>query len=333
MNDTAYYNWIRTNSHGQAIIIDSIAIPGDTVVVTVTGRNLLPYSDSVIVTHAGGPYVLLHSYSMNDSIGGNGDSIANPGENIEIPAWLKNWGNDTAYNVTAIVRKAAADPYFNLLDTIKVFGDIPPMDSAFTSIDGYNLIVSPDCPDHHDMNIELVVEDFFNSVWISEFHLTVHAPVIIINDFFFPPHSISTPQGDTNTLTIELQNIGSYQAENTNGKIYADDTLFMIIDSLCTFGTIVQDSGIGTNQSNPFVIVTNPQTPVNHPVQIGFEVVSGVYVDTFYFTAYVGKKDYFIWDADPNHSSGPIIQSILDTLGYLGDYNTVFPHGLASLYH
>jgi hypothetical protein len=333
VNDTTYYNWLRTDSNGQAVIIDSIPIPGDTVVITITGRNFLPYSDSIIVTQSGGPYVLLHSFSINDSIGGNGDSVANPSENIEIPVWFKNWGDKTAIDLSAAARKDVVDTFFYLQDTIKFLGNIAPMDSAFTSADGYNIIIAPDCPDEHIVNVQLVVSDSFSVTWTSEISLTVHAPALILHDYSFPPHSISTPPGDTNTLIVELQNIGSYQAANTVGKIFTIDTCFHIIDSLSNFGTIQQDSGIASNQSSPFVITTHPQTPVCHPVGLGLEMTSGVYVDTCYFTVYVGKKDYLLWDADLNQSSGPIIKSILDSLDYSGEYSTTFPYGLTSLYH
>ncbi|OYD16414.1 hypothetical protein CH333_03485, partial [candidate division WOR-3 bacterium JGI_Cruoil_03_44_89] len=42
--------------------------------------------------------------------------------------------------------------------------------------------------------------------------------------------------------------------------------------------------------------------------------------DTLFATTIVAGGDYLVWDPDPNHSSGPIIDSILEDLGYAGYY-------------
>ena len=52
-----------------------------------------------------------------------------------------NGGDSTAYNAFGILQKAEVDSYFQLSDTIKYFGDIAPQDSAFTSDDGFNVII------------------------------------------------------------------------------------------------------------------------------------------------------------------------------------------------
>ena len=90
--DSIIYQYGRTNNSGDIKFIDDFHIPGDSVFVTVTGRNLKPYCGLIMVNFFGGPYVLLYSFSILDTPGGNGDFIANPGEDIEIPVWLKNWG-------------------------------------------------------------------------------------------------------------------------------------------------------------------------------------------------------------------------------------------------
>lgn len=46
---------------------------------------------------------------------------------------------------------------------------------------------------------------------------------------------------------------------------------------------------------------------------------SGV-VDTVRIKVIIGKRDYLVWDPDRNHSSGPSIHSLLQNLGYVGDY-------------
>ncbi|UCG29700.1 MAG: T9SS type A sorting domain-containing protein [candidate division WOR-3 bacterium] len=332
VNDSSFYKWGRTDNNGNINLIDTVPVPGDTIFITVTGRNLLSYSGQATVFHTGSPYVLLHSFSMDDSIGGNNDSIINPGENIEIPVWLRNWGEDTACNVTAVLRKTTTDPFFSLDDTIKGFGDIAYLDSAFSTPDGYNIIIENNCPDLHRITLELTASDITSATWNSYFNITVHAPVFALHDFYFPPHSIATIPGNTDTLIVVLQNLGSAIAMGVTGRIHTTDTLMTVIDSVSSFGTIEADSGFGSNLSDPFVIVTDPETPMWHPVELTLEITSGVLKDTFSAVIYVGKKDYLVWDPDPNNSSGPLIHDILDSLGFLGEYSTDFARSISSLY-
>jgi hypothetical protein len=330
-NDSTFYYYTQTNLPANIVFVDTLHIPGDSVFFTVTGRNIKTYCKGITVYNSGGPYVLLHSFTISDTAGGNGDYLANPGEDIEVPIWLRNWGDTTACNVSAIMRNAQADPYFTLNDTIKYFGDIPSLDSAYTSNDGYNVIIENNCPDFHEISFQLVISDTNNTTWTSNLGFIVHAPIILLNDYYFPGYVKYTAPGDTNKIIIRLENNGSYKAENVIGKISCDDSPFVILDSISSFGTIVP-GGTATNLSNPFIITTNPQTPVGHSVNVKLEITSGVCIDTFNLILYVGQKDFLVWDPDLNQTSGPIIKVDLDSLNFYGDYSSTFPDGFLSIY-
>ncbi len=325
-----HYGW--TDNSGTFEFVDTLNYVGDSVFFTVTGRNLKTYNGLRMVHFGGGPYVILNSFSTLDTTGGNGDHIVNPGEDIEIPACVKNWGNSTAYSVLGIIQQRNPDPYVTTVhDTMKYFGDIPSLDSAYTSDDGYNVIIAENCPDLHEIELQLVICDLDTTVWTSDFSIITHAPNILLNDYYFSEYSKSTPAGDTSQLTVELKNIGSYYAEDVTGKILCDDAYLTIIDSICSFGTIPSNS-VHSNQSNPFIVCSNPETPPCTPILLKLEVTSGVYNDTIGITIYVGQKDFLVWDPDRNHSSGPIIKANLDALNFLGDYKNRYPDGLLSLY-
>ncbi|HEC78924.1 MAG TPA: hypothetical protein ENI34_07260, partial [candidate division WOR-3 bacterium] len=247
--DTTIYHYGRTDNAGNITFIDTFHIPGDSLVCTVTGRNLKPYSGKAPVKFTGGPYLLLNSFLIEDSIGGNNDNIANPGEDIDIPVWIKNWGDSTAYNVVGVLQKAAADPFFTLYDTTKSFDDVPAFDSAFSSVDGYNIVVDSACPDSHRIDLSLVIKDDNDSTWISDFNFIVHAPIIEFVQYYFPGYLKYTPTGDTNQLIVELVNTGSYQAENLNCTIFTTDSFVNILDPTSSFGTILPDT-ISSNESD-----------------------------------------------------------------------------------
>lgn len=330
--DTSYYHYGRTNSAGLVEFIDTLHIPGDTVFFTVTGRNLLPYNESVRVTYVGGPYVILNSFSLSDAIGGNNDSLINPGEDIEIPIWLKNWGDATAFGVSGVMHSAQEDSLVVLHDTLKHFGTIGALDSAFTSIDGYNTTIAENCPDLHHVALRLIITDTNSVTWTSQLSFTVHAPVLNVTDYYFGPYGKSFPAGSTGLLIVELINTGSYYADDVFGELTCSDPYVAVVDAHTSFGIIPADSGTAMNDDDPFLVVSDPETPNCHPVDFRLILTSGVYIDTITLTGYVGKKDFLIWDPDVNHTSGPVIKTHLDSLGFYGDYITEFPYNLLTLY-
>ncbi len=325
--DSTVYQYGRTNSLGNIQFIDEFHIPADSAFVTVTGRNLKPYCGAIRVSYPSGAYVLLKSFSVVDTAGGNGNLIPNPGEDLEIPVVIFNWGDSTAYDVSAVLRKIDMDPYFTLIDTVKVFGDIAPLDSAFTT-DAYNIQLTPDCPDTHTISLQLITKDINDSTWISNFSFKSHGPNIAIQDYYFPGLLQYSPAGDTSDLFMTLENFGSYQADNVTAEIFSNDTFLILIDATASFGTILPDS-VKTSQ---FTIASQSGTPPGHAVNISVVVNSGVYIDTLDLVIYIGQKDYLIWDSDLNHSSGPVIKSKLDLLDFNGDYATALPYGMLSIY-
>ncbi len=328
--DSTLYSVGKTDDFGNIVLIDTSHVVGDSVFVSVHKKTFIPFVGNAQVRYYG-PYLTLQSYSILDTIGGNGDFIANPGENIEISVCLFNWGDSVAHSVSAVMRQSLADSFFSLNDTIKYFGNIDPLDSAKTSDDGYNVLISVQCPDSHEIDLTVVMKDNNDSIWINEFSFYVNSPEIELGDHYFPHHSVSTPPGDTNQFFVELYNSGSAIAEDIIGEIFCDDSLIIIIDSIASFGHIPPNSS-GTNTTNPFVIATDPTTPLCYETNLTIITVSGVIVDTFECTIYVGQKDYLILDFDIDHSSGPLIQTCLDTLHFYGDYTQTYPQGLLTLY-
>ncbi|MGB3480022.1 MAG: C25 family cysteine peptidase [bacterium] len=330
--DTSVYNYGRTDNFGKIQFVDTFNIPGDSIYITVTGRNINPYTNVIRVNFSGAPYVLLNSFALLDTPGGNNDSIANPGEDIEIPVWVKNWGDSTGYNVVGILQDIIPDSFITLYDTIKYFGDIGAFDSAYTSSNGYNAIIAPNCPDSHQVGLRLLLTDTNDSSWISDFNFTVHAPILQYWDHHFPGSLKYTGIGDINQLIVDIENIGSYSAENIIGKIFSDDSFFIAIDSISSFGTIYSNS-TGSNQADPFVIATMPSTPPCYSINVMVEITAGVYIDTMGFAIYAGQKDYLIWDKDASNSSGLIIKAVLDSLNFYGDYTDTLPvNDFLSLY-
>ncbi len=331
MQDTECYHVGYTNNNGSVIFEDSLTVPGDSVFITVTNRNCVPYVGLMRVLFPGGPYVLLNGFHTVDLPAGNHDSIPNPGEQLEVPFWLKNWGDMTAYNVSAALNQTEPDEYIMLNDTSKVFGTIGPFDSVYSSDNGFNVTIASDCPDSHIVELSVISSDGYGSQWTSPLVFIVHAPVLGVVDYYFTDTVMYTSPGDTVELYLELCNIGSYPAVNTEGRIFCSDAFYWPVDSLSDFGTVMSGDTV-SNNSNPFLIATDPSAPTGYLLALSLEVTAGVYIDTFPVSVYIGQKDAFVWDPDPNHTSGPVIKDVLDSLDFSADYAVEFPEGLVSIY-
>lgn len=328
--DSSLYHIGKTNIFGDITLVDTSHIVGDSVTISVIKNTFIPYVGIARVPYYAA-HLVLHSFGVLDTIGGNGDFIANPGEDIEVPICIMNWGDSVAYNATGVLQQTLVDPYYSLNDTIKFFGDIASLDSAKTSDDGYNVLISAQCPDSHEIDLIMVMKDSNDSIWINEFSFCVRAPEIELSDCYFLYHSASISPGDTDQFFVELYNSGSANAENVFGEIYCDDSFIIIIDSISSFGLILPDS-YGTNTTNPFVIAADPTTPPCYETNLTLIATSGVIVDTLECTIYVGRKDYLVLDLDPNHTSGSLIHACLDTLLFYGNYTQIHPQGYFSLY-
>ena len=330
-NDSTFYHYGYTNALGRVQFADTLHIPGDSVYITVTGRNLSPYHNARPVFYLNGPYVSLYSYLLSDSLGGNHDGIANPAEDIDIPFTLKNWGNTTAFGVAATIEKVTPDTLFTLYDTTKYIGNIASMESVYVWPDGFNVVIDSNCPDLHTINLRLRISDSGTATWISDLSFLLHAPIIQYRDYYFAGDTKYILAGDTGETFVELMNVGSYQAIDIIGTLSCSDSFITIIDSVASFGTILTDS-TGANTADPFVIAANPNTPASHIAELTVRIASGPYSVDHNFTFYVGQKDYFVWDPDPNHSSGPAIHAVLDQLNFSGDYSETFPYEYLNIY-
>ncbi len=314
--DSSIYDYGYTNN-GSIVLSDTFSNPGDSVFLTVTGRNVVPFQKAFRICQNNGAYIALNSYMLNDSINGNNDRVANPGENIELTFCLENIGDTTAYEVNSIIQALQADSFFLLDDTIKYFGDIFPGDTVNTGIDGFNIQISPECPDRHICLLQLVSSDSAGSSWHHNIEIQVHRPILEIAHYFFPGNHKYTPIGDTNFLYLSLLNSGSYPAENIYSRIINADSGIIIIDSMASFDPIMPCS-IGTNLDNPFVIAVDTSFQSCTQLGITVEVNTDYSCDTCYLIFYAGQYDYLIWDKDPDHSTGPTINAILDSLRFNG---------------
>lgn len=326
--DSSIYVLDTTDATGQASFDISPMILGDTLYVTVTGRNLEPYEGGMEVRLLNYGYIIYQKSSVADSMG-NHDGKINPTEEIELPLWVENIGESTAVQIVGTL--TTTDPYIVISDSIKSFSDIPGRDSAYTGEDGYSFSVPYGCPDNHSITFSLICTDINDSIWVSEFSESVCAPVLyrdMVTVEGGNNNGIVDP-GETLNVIVTIGNQGSAAADDIEGILYCEQSGITVFDSTGYFGHAGVDSTVN-NAGDPFSIYVDTSVVVGTIIEFLMPVVSNYCTDTFTISLVVGTKHYYLWNPDPSPSSGALIHTLLGSLGYTGDYGSVLP---ASLVH
>lgn len=328
--DTSVYIVDTTDVNGSATMTISPGVIDDTIYVTITGRNILPYEGHMVVKLMSYCYMRYLDSYIDDGLGGNNDGWINPTETIDMPLWIENIGESTGVSIVGTLR--SNDSLITITDSIKAFGDVPGQDSAFTGSDGYDFIVPHSSPDQHSIEFELILVDINDSTWNSTFYHTIHAP-----NFRFD--GASTQGGNNNNIiepgeTLEvyvtITNTGTAPADSVFTLLNSADQNIHFLDSMAEFGHIGIDSSM-INTTDPFVIVIDTTAQIGEIINLQLFVSSNYLNDTLLFMMVIGEKCYYIWNPDPSPQSGERIHQIITNLGYEGDCGPTLPAQL-SLY-
>ena len=291
-DDMSLYQRGYTDASGNiTFVVSPPAV--DTMRITATYINHLPYEGNanVVLSDLVGYYK--HTID-DDNLGtssGNGDGIINPGESIEIPLWVRNWGTLGVSNITGKLR--TTDSYVTITDSVELFGNIAAGDSVLTP-DDYDFTVAPACTNGHEIVFDLVCDDGTKSTWISHPTVSVGTPVFaFVSDTVddagqIIPNGYLDP-GETVNMLIYIRNKGLGNATGVGAKLITDDIYTTIGDSLADYGSI-GTMQTGSNESNPFVVSADPVTPVDHKAI--FELIitcAEGFTDTIEFSMVIGQ--------------------------------------------
>ncbi len=288
-----------TDPSGQTSLNISPSSPGS-IYITVSGGHagtvphtpILPYEGTCIAQSGITPYVMWLRSTIDDAAGGNGDGIANPGEAINLPTWVKNSGGAQAHGVNA--RLHTADPFTTITDSAKTFGDINAGDSAFTGSTGFNFTIAPSCTNAHRIDLVMDVKDSNDSLWTSHIYVTVGAPVLA-----YTGYAVQDPApggngnsrldpGETDSLVVTLHNSGLGTAQSAFAFLRSGDSRLTVPDSFGGFGNIMPDS-TRSNAGDQFQVYVDPSVPNGTMLPCTLHIgATGGYTATRAFTVTVG---------------------------------------------
>ena len=213
-----------------------------TLWVTVTAHNYLPYEGQTTV-FSSGPYVGRYREAIFDTVVGNGDGVINPGEEVSLAITLKNYGNQTSNDVTAVL--STDDSTATVLDSLGNYGDLLPGDSSLTT--SYRFSVSPNCPNGKVLPFSLRIADAQGNSWSHRLNFVAARPILSLqtyqvdDDLGGDGDSIPEP-GESFSLGLSLKNRGLAVARGATTRIWTDDPWISLTDTIAGFGEVWPDS-------------------------------------------------------------------------------------------
>jgi hypothetical protein len=275
-----------TNAAGLVTLSVNPTSPG-AMYITVTAMNHLPYEDSLMVQPSNYAYVTFLNCAVSDPApGGNDNGELNPGESVEMPVWVMNWGQSQGNSITGAL--STNDTYTTVSDTLKSFGNIAPSDSAYTGADGFDVDVASSCPNNHAVLFTLTCRDNVDSTWVSQFSIVVYAPILIYQDYAVVGGNGILEPGENADIVVTLGNEGGATAENVTATLVTTSSQITINDNHGAFGSI-QPGYLGYNTADPFNVTASGSAAYGTTVDCDLIITAGMYVDTLSFLLAIGE--------------------------------------------
>ncbi len=295
---TEYHDWQpeymvtgKTDASGKIRLLFDPQFDSGTLYLTVTGRDIYPLLDEIEIA-AESVFITVSEYELDDSEGGNGDGIVNPGETVDVTITAANFGNEgTAVDVQAKIHSAS--PYLTVAEHDPlIFGDIDAgADSESNST--ISFIVNPACPDGSEP-VLYVNFTSTNFIWSSTVTLDVWGPNLEV-------HAIE----DGNLVTEEMRNL-ELEVIN-NGRIDAPEMTARLMPQGYGIEIDVDEANypsVAVNESatangNPFRVSADAfAVPGNLTPMMLIFYDDGIAIDTALF-------DLQVNESTPNAPFGP----------------------------
>ncbi|MBL7924908.1 MAG: T9SS type A sorting domain-containing protein, partial [Bacteroidia bacterium] len=211
----------------------------DTIFVTVTGFNQIPYLGQVLVIPASGPYVIYQSSTAKD-LAGNNDGLVDFAETIDVDLTLHNVGLADAFNVSAVL--STSDSYVTILNNTVNAGNLLSNTSA-TLVNAFQYQVAADVPDQHMVFFSVDATDGNGGSWTSSFSQLIQAPalaggILSIDDATGGDADGYLEAGESATVTIRCHNNGHSDAPLSSASISTFSNFLTLTSPLFNAGTI-----------------------------------------------------------------------------------------------
>ena len=256
--------------------------------------------------------VAYRSHAIDDddsgSSSGNGDGVANPGEDIELKVKLSNRGSSVAHNVGAVI--STTDRYVDITDDDLSWGDIDA--GASDEASDFDFVVAANCPSGRAIKFTLSITAD-EGAWSETFTIIVDGYPELSYDGHRIDDDTSTSSGnndgrvnpgETIEMPLTLHNAGFGGANDIEAILTTSDPYITITDEDVTWSAIPAGS---TEEARDFDFVVAAGCPVGHWVVFNLEITAdeGSWNDSF----------QVLVDGEPSLAVAPAITNVSAAAG------------------
>ena len=281
---TETFSRVLTDAEGHAEIPITINTAGD-LLLTITKRGHKPYLRTISCVPVD-QMITYNSCTLDDDnvqgTQGNANGQLNPGETIDLPIYLKNFGTTgTASNISATL--TSNNPHIVVVTGTSSYPNIAPGDSAVPATN-FRISVSPVMQQDEIALLSLAVNSS-SAQSNSSFILTCKAGKL---DYISQSLSGTLNPGDTRSLSVTLKNDGILDMVGVTAQLISLSPFVSVDVAQGTFGTI-NIGQTATNNSSQFTLTANTLTFRGH--QANMMLIASTtagFLDTVTFTVNVG---------------------------------------------
>lgn len=246
------------------VYVEFTPLQTGTLMVTVRGGNVIPYQGTIAVNQDL-QAVEPPSEPVFTELTGNMDGLFNPNENFNAVVTLKNWGSQTAGNVTATLTSTTPDLVQVITTTPVSFGNITPGGTYTGS--PFQFFIKTNSPIGQTAVLKFHITsstsawDYFYHFDVAGCNLTLKSR--LVNDIDLPNSNFRLDAGDLARLIFTIENSGLDQAPSVMGILSTTDPYITLEDSFAVFGTMAPGAQ-ATNYENNFEVLVSSSCPSQH---------------------------------------------------------------------
>ncbi len=221
------------------VMLTASAASEESLFVTVTGRDVMPYESVIQVGHSG-PYATVAGCEVSD-VSGNGDGLINPGEEITLAIEIANTGTEDLSAVTAVLD--LDDTHCVLLDSSETFGDILVGQTA-AGQNGVRIQVDAGCPVGKLIYIPLAITDGDLHMWTGSLCFITRSSSLgcfsyLLDDMQGGDGDSLLDPGESAVLRILVGNSGLGYAHDVAAELASLDPSIELDQTSFSLGTLL----------------------------------------------------------------------------------------------
>jgi len=228
------------------------------IAVTVSHPDYAPMTDLTLPIAYQPAFLGCTDYAIDDdntgASSGNGDTLLNPGETVELYLTLHNFGGQPVNNAAAVID--CGNPQVTVLQAQQLFGNIAPLGSA---VNPQPFVLQlGDMEDGEEILIEVTAVGSTGEEYRSQSILPVNASAAEITDISYPSAMADTIiyPGESSEVIIQLQNSGGGGWSGLTCTARSGHPLAVFTDSVTVFPACPA-GGTVNNQANPLFLTVD----------------------------------------------------------------------------